>query len=210
MQPMDLHSLITIIAIGIASNLDNAGVGIAYGVRKIYISTFSNFMIALISFTGTLIAGYFGIWISQWVPHFVGNVIGATVIISVGVWVLWQPFIGKKERKKEPEKIKRKNFITGLLRRPEEADFDQSKSLSIFESIVLGIALSINALAGGLDAGLTKLSVLYTSLSVGIFSFILLGLSAYVGEKYGAEKLKSKASLIAGLLLIFIGFRQML
>lgn len=210
MQPMDLHSLITIIAIGIASNLDNAGVGIAYGVRKIYISHFSNFMIALISFTGTLIAGYFGHWISQWVPHFVGNVIGAIIMIAVGVWVLWQPFIGKKERKREPVEIKKKNFITDLLRRPEEADFDQSKSLSTFESIVLGIALSINALAGGLDAGLTKINVLYTSLSVGIFSYFLLGLSFYLGQRYGAEKLKGKATLISGLLLIYIGFRQIL
>jgi len=207
---MDLHSLFTIIAIGIASNLDNAGVGIAYGVRKIYISTFSNFIIAIISFTGTLIAGWFGSWISQWIPPFVGNVIGATIMISVGVWVLWQPYLGKKERKKEPEKVKKKNLITGLLRRPEEADFDKSQSLSIFESIILGIALSINALAGGLDAGLTKISVFYTSLSVGVFSFLLLGLSAFVGEKFGAEKLKSKATLISGLLLIYIGFRQIL
>ena len=207
---MDLHSFITIIAIGIASNLDNAGVGIAYGVRKIYISHFSNFMIAIISFTGTLISGYFGNWISHWVPHFVGNVIGAIVMISVGVWVLWQPFIGKKERKSEPVEVKKKNFITDLLRRPEEADFDQSKSLGIFESIVLGIALSINALAGGLDAGLTKINVLYTSISVGIFSFLLLGLSCYLGDKFGAEKLKGKATLISGLLLIFIGFRQMI
>ena len=42
-----------------ASNLDNAGVGIAYGIRKIRISWFNNFIIAfLVLFT--LLAGFLG------------------------------------------------------------------------------------------------------------------------------------------------------
>ncbi len=44
--------------IGIASNLDNAGVGIAYGIRKIRISWFNNFIIAFFGFLFTLLAGF--------------------------------------------------------------------------------------------------------------------------------------------------------
>lgn len=208
MRPMDLHSLITIAAIGVASNLDNAGVGMAYGVRKIYISHVSNFIIAFISFLATFIAGYFGNWISHWISPFVGNLAGAIIIISVGVWVLWQPYLGKKEAPKK--KLKKRSFITDLLRRPEEADFDKSNSISLKESLILGIALSINALAGGFDAGVTNLSILETAAFVGAFSFILLGLAAYLGEKYAAEKLKQNANLISGILLIGIGIHQML
>ncbi|MFD3260459.1 sporulation membrane protein YtaF [Paenibacillus lentus] len=202
---MSSYSLLAIIAIGLASNLDNAGVGIAYGVRKIRIPWYSNLAIALISFMATLISGLFGNLISTWISPWIGQLIGTIVIIGVGVWVLLQPYVEKKPVPKET----RTNSFTRLLQNPEEADMDSSKSISLPESILLGIALAMNALAGGFNAGITQLNIWYTSLSVGIFSFILLALCAGFGEKFAAEKLGNRATVISGLLLIFIGFRQM-
>jgi putative sporulation protein YtaF len=203
---MDLNSLLAIIVIGIASNLDNAGVGVAYGVRKIHISWFPNFIIAFISFIATLLAGLFGKWVTLWITPLMGNLIGTIVIISIGIWVLCQPFIDKKSHQ---QKSKR-NVITRILRDPEEADIDQSKTIGYGESILLGIALAMNALAGGFDAGVTNLSVLATSISVGLFSFLLLGLCTYIGEKYAAEKLGKQATVVAGILLILVGIHQMI
>ena len=48
---MSTAGLFSIFLIGIASNLDNAGVGIAYGIRKIRISWFNNFIIAFFGFS---------------------------------------------------------------------------------------------------------------------------------------------------------------
>ena len=45
---MSTAGLFSIFLIGIASNLDNAGVGIAYGIRKIRISWLNNFIIAFL------------------------------------------------------------------------------------------------------------------------------------------------------------------
>ncbi|MUG45950.1 sporulation membrane protein YtaF [Paenibacillus woosongensis] len=202
---MSSYSLLAIIAIGVASNLDNAGVGIAYGVRKIHIPWYSNLTIAFISFLATLVSGLFGNLISTWMPLWIGQLIGTIVIIGVGVWVLVQPYVEKKPTPKTSSS----NSLTRLLQNPEEADADSSKSLSLPESIVLGIALAMNALAGGFNAGITQLNVWYTSLSVGLFSFILLALCAGFGEKFAAEKLGHRATVVSGLLLIFIGFRQM-
>ncbi len=56
---MSTAGLFSIFLIGIASNLDNAGVGIAYGIRKIRISWFNNFIIAFFGFLFTLLAGFF-------------------------------------------------------------------------------------------------------------------------------------------------------
>lgn len=58
---MSTAGLFSIFLIGIASNLDNAGVGIAYGIRKIRISWFNNFIIAFFGFLFTLLAGFLGI-----------------------------------------------------------------------------------------------------------------------------------------------------
>lgn len=202
---MNSYSLLAIIVIGLASNLDNAGVGVAYGVRKIRIPWFSNLAIAIISFLATLLSGLFGNWISIWVHPWIGQLIGTIVIVSVGVWVLLQPFVEKKHAASDYDT----NPVTRLLRNPEEADKDSSKSISLGESILLGIALAMNALAGGFNAGITHLNIWYTSLSVGIFSYVLLALFAGFGEKYAAEKLGNRATIISGLLLIIIGINQM-
>lgn len=203
---MHLVGLTSIVAIGIASNLDNAGVGIAYGVRRIHIPWVQNLVITVISFVATLFAGLFGHFITTWVSRSVGTWIGTIVIVAVGVWVLSQPFIAHRPR---PEK-ERGGFITAILRNPEEADRNRNQAIGLGESFILGIALAMNALAGGFDAGITKLDVLWTSVSVGLFSFILLGLAAFAGERYAAERLGEKATIAAGILLILVGIHQML
>lgn len=82
---MYITSLLSILFIGIASNLDNAGVGIAYGIRKIHISWFNNFIIAFFGFLFTLLAGFFGNWISLFISDVIANVIGAIVLGSIGI-----------------------------------------------------------------------------------------------------------------------------
>ncbi|SDG04577.1 putative sporulation protein YtaF [Fontibacillus panacisegetis] len=203
---MNSYGLLAVVVIGLASNLDNAGVGIAYGVRKIRIPWYSNLAIAIISFLATLLSGLFGNWLAFWIHPWIGQLIGTIVIVSVGVWVLLQPFVEKKAVPLDHET----NPVTRLLRNPEEADKDSSKSISLGESILLGIALAMNALAGGFNAGITHLNIWYTSLSVGVFSFVLLALCAEFGEKYAAEKLGNRATIISGLLLIFLGIHQLL
>lgn len=204
---MNSYNLWAIIAIGLASNLDNAGVGIAYGVRKIRIPWYSNLAISIISLLATLTSGLFGTWISSYIDPWIGQFIGTVVIVGVGIWVLLQPITEKKKSQKDGDSDS--NAFTRLLRNPEEADKDSSKSISLTESILLGTALAMNALAGGFNAGITQLDIWYTSLSVGIFSFLLLLLCAGFGEKYAAEKFGNTATVISGLLLIVIGINQM-
>jgi putative sporulation protein YtaF len=200
------YSLLAIIAIGVASNLDNAGVGIAYGVRKIRIPWYSNLTVSIISTLGTLISGLFGNWIAHWVQPWISQAIGSAVIIIVGLWVLLQAF--KQKTPEEPLPDSNGHF-TRLLRNPEEADKDSSKSISMSEAAILGIALAMNALAGGFNAGVTQLNIGLTALSVGVFSYLLFALCAWFGQKYAAEKLGSRATIISGILLIIIGLYQL-
>ncbi|WCK56876.1 sporulation membrane protein YtaF [Aneurinibacillus sp. Ricciae_BoGa-3] len=203
---MDVHSLLAIIAIGIASNLDNAGAGISYGVRKIRISTFANFIIALMGFILAMVGGLFGRWIALWITPFVGNVTGMIVLSIIGIWVLCQPFL---ETPVEQPQTSRGSFLR-ILRNPEEADLDRSKTISFGESIILGIALSVNNLAGGFDAGITHLNILVTSIISGVLSYLCVGVCAYLGSRFVADKLGKHASVVAGILLILVGLHQVL
>ena len=76
------------------------------------------------------------------------------------------------------------NVLMGILRDPEKADFDGSKTISFSEAIVLGVALSINNIAGGFDAGVTNLNLWLTATISGVFSFICISGFAYVGKRF--------------------------
>jgi putative sporulation protein YtaF len=201
---MHLDHILEVIMIGLASNLDNAGVGIAYGVRGIRISRNANVMIAIISGFMTFISGAAGIWLSRYISSFVGHMIGAIVIVSVGIYVLYQPFL----KRKAVERATHGNLLQRILRQPEEADLDHSNTISFRESLILGSALGINALAGGFDAGITHLPVAASSLAVGFFSFVILGLTDYIGRKFIKVKFDQLATILSGILLILIGLHQ--
>lgn len=190
--------------IGLASNLDNAGVGLSYGIRKIKITWFANLTIAAVSLVMTYISGAAGNALTHWISPMAGHLIGTAVIIAVGVAVLCQPFLQGKAKQDANS-----NILTRILRNPEEADFDRSQSINFMESVVLGIALGINALAGGFDAGITHVSIVLTSISVGLFSFVLLGCCEFIGKTYVAKHLGAKATMLAGILLNLIGIHQL-
>ena len=202
---MSTAGLFSIFLIGIASNLDNAGVGIAYGIRKIRISWFNNFIIAFLGFI-YFISWIFGNWIALFISEFTANLIGAIVLGIIGVFILCQPFLGQRNTVGSKDG----NVLIGILRDPEKADFDGSKTISFSEAIVLGIALSINNIAGGFDAGVTNLNLWLTATISGVFSFICISSFAYVGKRFLAEYLGKWATVIAGVLLILIGIDQLL
>ncbi|WP_410984449.1 sporulation membrane protein YtaF [Bacillus cereus] len=203
---MSTASLFSIFLIGIASNLDNAGVGIAYGIRKIRISWFNNCIIAFFGFFFTLLAGFFGNWISLFISDFMANLIGALVLSVIGVFVLCQPLLSKQDDESE----KSGNMFMGILRNPESVDFDKSKIISFSEALVLGVALSINNIAGGFDAGVTNLNLWWTAIISGIFSFVCMSGFSYIGKRFLAEYLGRWATIIAGILLILIGIDQLM
>ncbi len=84
------------------------------------------------------------------------------------------------------------------------------KQLVFQKQLFLGVALSINNIAGGFDAGVTNLNLWLTAIISGVFSFICISGFAYVGKRYLAEYLGKWATVIAGVLLILIGIDQLL
>jgi putative sporulation protein YtaF len=161
-------------------------------------------MIAMISLLMTLLSGIAGAWLSMYISSFVSHLIGSIVIVSVGLYVLYQPFRSRKT----VEEPNNHNLIQRILQQPEEADLDQSKTISFKESLILGSALGINALAGGFDAGVTHLHVVSTSVAVSVFSFAVLGLTDFLGRKYIAVKFDKLATILSGILLILVGLFQ--
>ncbi|WP_127582873.1 sporulation membrane protein YtaF [Paenibacillus koleovorans] len=87
--------VVSLILLALAVSLDGFGVGITYGLRRIRIPLMS---IAIISGCSGLIfwvAMQLGSYLSQFLSPRLATVIGALILIAVGLWALMQMFRNK-------------------------------------------------------------------------------------------------------------------
>lgn len=209
-----MNTLFLSVLIAFAANLDNLGVGIAYGVLKIKISHRSNLIIAFISFIATWVSAKAGEAISLYLSPQISTIIGAVLLCGVGIWVIAQPIITAYKMNQPIIDVQIFNTRiymgpTEILRYPERIDLDNSRDIGYWEAILLGAALSINALAGGLYAGTTGIPSFFQASLVGIVSLFTIGAGCSLGKKYAAEQLGKYATIVSGTLLILIGIHQL-
>lgn len=200
-----MHVLLQVLLIGVASNLDNLAVGVAYGIRRISVPTLPNLTIAAIAFAFSAISAVAGAELGHYLPPRLADVLGALIIIGIGVWML--PLRGRAPVAAPPPASRRPSVMT-ILREPELADRDHSHEISLSESLLLGVALSINCLTNGVPAGLWKLNAWHVATCNAVMSFATLWFGVQFGKRYGAHWLGRKADAISGGLLILLGLHQ--
>lgn len=214
---MPLSALVQVLLIGLVSNLDNLGVGIAYGARRIAVPPLPNVLMATVAFVCTVGANWLGRVAGQWLPPSVERAVGAGVLVVIGVWVLLSHWRPRNDRaRNDRARIGRETkppgspTVLAVWRNPEQADRDASGSISLGESFVLGIALAMNCVTNGFVTGLWRLGAVAAGLSNAFFSYVALAVGAAIGRQYAASRLGDKAAVAAGCLLILIGLGQLL
>lgn len=213
---MLIHKLSLLLLFAIAANVDNFGVGIAYGLRRDRISVRSNLAIAIISVALTFAAMKFGEWIEPILSVQVANSLGASAIIGVGIWVffetalarLWLSIRNRFRRQSHHKSVSRNTNPPNLLSRLLSHQTPQH--ISVKETLILGVSLSLNAMAGGFGASLSGHNPLFTSISVGIFSYLTLDIGQRLSGTYAGKWLGIRSTQIAGILLIAIGIYELL
>ncbi|MUT65815.1 MntP/YtaF family protein [Paenibacillus sp. NEAU-GSW1] len=88
----------SLLALAFAVSVDGFGVGVTYGLRKIRIPVFSVLIIALCSGLIIWLSMQVGSWITGYLPPFAARLIGAVLLVSIGVWALLQLRRGKKHQ----------------------------------------------------------------------------------------------------------------
>jgi putative sporulation protein YtaF len=195
---------LSIIGIGLAANLDNLGIGISFGTRSIKIPFLSNLIICILSMASAFLSITLGSFISSYIPHSIANISGGLLIILMGIWGM-KDEITTRPQAHQKDKA---NELLSLLNNPSKADLDGNKILSWKESIALGIALALNCLASGFGAGVTGLSPLATTLSIGIFSLITVYFGVRTGQQIAQTWLGKFSNAIGSILLIMIGLYE--
>ena len=175
---------ILLIALGLA--MDAFVVAICKGLSMKKISLNKTIIIAL----------YFGVF--QTVMPIIGYILGSTfsnIIEKVDHWVAFilLGIIGLNMIKE--------SFDKELENRNEKIDI---KTMSL-----LAIATSIDALAVGITFAFLKVSLLISTIIIGIITFGLSILGVCIGNKFG-DKFQSKAEFAGGIVLILIGIKILL
>ncbi|GGG59879.1 sporulation membrane protein YtaF [Paenibacillus radicis (ex Gao et al. 2016)] len=220
-----------ILGFTISSSLDNLGVGLSYGIREIRIGFLSNLLIAAVCFLFSYSGIWFGKWISAVLPGVLPVLLSAFVLLIIGLRIILLSVPRKVEETAEqpglPEQqvqqgqeggpaavsavvpASRVGGLSAILRNPESVDLDKSKHIGIFESLILGVALSANAMTNGLSAGLLGISPLIISLMAAGGSFLTVWLGVWVGCKVagvriGPFTLGQFGTMVSGIILLLI------
>jgi putative sporulation protein YtaF len=203
-------SLLLIAALTFASSVDNLGIGLSYGIRKIRISHLANLWISVICFLLSITGIYFGIWIAKILPQNLPEIIGAALLTIIGIYIMLQVKPQEKNQTKinEPAKYQT-NSLKKVMNDPTSADFDNSKNISFFEATILGIALSANALTNGIGAGLLGFSPVLISFLAALGSFAAIWAGCHFGIKLtnvrvGKYNIGEFGVLISGMLLLLV------
>ncbi|MET3575614.1 manganese efflux pump [Bhargavaea ullalensis] len=185
---------LTIVFLGIAANLDNLGVGLAFGIRKTAIPFRSNCAIAVVSMVMALVAMLAAEYVTQFMPETLANRLGGGMLCVIGAWMLFHP---QSPRPK-------------FMEDPAASDLDGDRVLSVREALPLGFLLAANSLAGGFGMGVSGGPMAATVLSIGLFSLLTIGGGHRFGGLLTRTWIGRYPSEIAGGLLVLIGIAEMI
>lgn len=204
---------ISLVLLAFAVSLDSFSVGLTYGLRKMHMPLKSISIIACCSAVSLLLAMFVGTILTTFLSPVYAESIGGAILILLGVWVLYQFF--KSNASEDPTligekilfnlEIKSLGVVINILRKPTEADFDKSGSITGLEAFFLGIALSLDAFGAGIGAALLGYSPWMMAVSVAMMSSLFVITGIKLGRVFSGVSWMNKFSFLPGVLLIIIG-----
>lgn len=202
--------IIPSILLAFSASLDSLIIGIAYGIKNIKIKLGINIIIALIVTLGTFLSMVLGAILSNFIPIYICNYIGAILLILVGLWMTFDYF--KEQRNLNP---KNNDLIESLhydeiLTNNKTADIDGSGNIELKEAISLALALSINNFALGLGASMSGISIPLTTIFTFIFSIIILIVGLKIGNSFLSKIFGKYSGLLSAIIIIVMGVCQLL
>ena len=176
--------LISTLLFTISANLDNIPIGIFFSLNNNKLKTLDLIEISFFTSIFTFIIMLIGNIIAKILPIEFSNQIGAYIIIIIGVYGIIKE-IFKKNKIQENNKT----FI------------------SKFQTIIL---LSINNLALGINASITGINCLPSSIFTFIFSFIFLYIGSFIGKKINYNLISDISNYLSYIIILILGIVELI
>ena len=203
-----ISSLLLIVAL----SFDTFLVSMTYGLNDI---RYSRYTMLILSGVGTLFlfsSLFFAQMIQSFIDERVAIMISGVLLLSLGTLSLAQSFIKSLLTKLKKQticlKIKNLKLLLEIVDDGKKADIDASNTLSISESFLLSIALSMDSLASGFAYGLSvKPTLLLLIMNfVSCLGFVSFG--SIIGRKM-KNKITYNLSWLSGVFLILIALLKL-
>jgi len=204
--------LLMLLGFTFASSIDNYAVAITYGLRRLRIPLSSNFLIAGVAFLFSYAGMSFGLFLKEILPDLLPTVIGAAILGILGLRIVLLAWPRNRRTTKKSKRNSDRGVLPSLedaFQAPETMDRDGNQVIGWGEAILLGVALSANALTNGVSAGLFGLPVIFLSGLTALGSFVSVWLGVLTGKTVarvhiGPLTIGQFGTLLSGALLVLI------
>ncbi|ALX50301.1 hypothetical protein AOX59_17980 [Lentibacillus amyloliquefaciens] len=187
-------------------SIDGFGVGMSYGVRRVHVPLVALVVIMLCSGLVVYLAMTIGNVLKTFITPAIADNIGGGIILVIGVYCLYNVLRSKKETigsfSADQETW---DQFKAVMKEPQQADLDQSGSISLSEAFLLGAALAIDAFGAGLGAAMLSYSPIVTALSIALMSGLLVFFGVRMGHFLSTKKWTQQLTLLPPFLLILLG-----
>ncbi|MDP4092369.1 MAG: sporulation membrane protein YtaF [Bacillota bacterium] len=207
--------IFSVIILAVSLSLDALTVGTSYGLRKIKIPFVSKLIICFFSIFYSGTALMLGHSLSYIIPPLVSKLIGVILLVGMGIWIILHSTLEnqKDEQELSPAQKEKKVLTLGIkslgitiqvIKNPVRGDVDKSGVIDTPESLLLGLALSVDAIGAGIGSALAGFNSFIIPFSVGFFQMLFLYAGNFIGERFRSwGKVNSKVfSILPGALLI--------
>lgn len=214
--------IFSIALLAVSLSLDALFVGFAYGLKGTRIPLKSKLIISFFSVIYAGAALFAGKSLSLFLSPTAGKFIGAGILALIGVSMIVKPLIKKHSDKSDSEnedefKTLARIFIRSLgitiqiLKNPQVGDLDRSGVIDTKESLLLGLALSIDAIGVGIGSALSGLSSWQIPLVIGLCQLFFLSAGLFAGKHLSFFKTSDDkfTTLIPGLCLIALSVARL-
>ena len=210
-----IFSLLCAAMFALSLSLDTFAACFAYGSGKYRLPFFSGLIIDLVTSAVLGLSMFFGSLLQPWIPLSFSRAICFLLLFSMGSMHLLdeaaKAFLRRHDSFFRNISFSALNFrfVLSVYADPENADTDDSRSISPKEALSLATALSLDGAAAGFGAALGSAkpaTVFFASLIIGagaVFGGFFLG-------NLTAARLRFPVSWLSGAILIALAFGQIL
>ena len=209
--------LFYVIMLGIAVSIDGFVAGSAYGLKNIRMpwqSLLIVFAVTGICSTFAMLCAYL---LAQLMNTHLALVIGAILLILLGLWSVFQQYLTKNIPSYEADgevTAKKLTFSVGrlvisIVAKPETADVDKLGIISPLEAVFLSLAVGLDGMIGTFAAALMGPLPLYTPLIVGFIHMICVYGGCLTASRLISDSMKERLPYFPGMLLILMGLLRM-
>lgn len=204
--------LFSIALLVISLNMDSLGAGLVYGMQKRHIPTHLKLLLCALSIIYSGFSLFIGRLMSTHLNYTFGKYLGIIILLSMGIYSLRRaihPNVSSNTTKNMSLNIKPMGLTITITKK----NLEKSDVVKLPEALLLGFALSIDAIGASISFCLIGCGVWLLPAAIGLCQLIFLDLGLLFGKKISNTisnvPLSKTISILPGLILITLALLRL-